>query len=836
MGICCVREKALVAVLLGCAYAVNAQIPTAYKSAVGSAAGQMYLESMYLPSVTRGPWSPAWSPDGREIVFAMHGSLWKVPVKGGEAGQITSSPEYDSEPQWSPDGRRIAFTRDNGRAMEIWLVNADGSSPHQLTNAAAISVDPEWHSADQIFYASNSGGNTMGLWQIKADGSGAQPVLADANQSIEPTSSPDGRSVVFLSSRENMPGLQASYGSGDFWRLNVADKSLHLLLRQETLWHARPRWSPDGHRIVYVSLQTGHNQLFVMDADTGIPVQITYMPAEPFTPSWSPDAQKIAFVSNADHRFSLWTMSSAGGAASPVKITSLKWKQPMARLQVSVQDPSQKVTLARFYIRGSDGKSWAPEGAFERVSIITGEHYFYAPSSGTFNVDLPAGSVSVEAMKGLEYRPQKKQVEVLAGQTQTLSLTMERVANLEDQGWYSGDNHMHMNYGGVLGETPEYLLQEAEAEDLDVVNDFPTNHNTHLVDYQYFTGGLDRHSGDGRLLYFNEEYRPNFGGHMGLLNMKQYQFPVYDGYAGTPYAADYPSNAEVLDAMHAQGAIGGYVHPYLLDRGQDPLESNVDGAREFPADAALGKVDFYDLMCIWTDKYVAGEVLYRIWNLGFRVPVSAGTDAMPDYWRAPAIGAERVYVHTGSRLNYEDWIHALVQGQSFVTNGPLLTFNVEGHAPGGEVQLPAGGSSDVQVKVNAVSIFPMEQLEILQDGKIVKTAKATDPYHVELSVNLPVARSGWIAARVSGPAKVHLLTDSYVYAHTNPVWLVKGGQKPSSPRDAEYFVRWMDKALEQVPERTFYTDRQKAAVEAVYTKAREEFRRLAGSAAASESK
>src|SRR5207249_5512814 len=132
-----------------------AQIPTAYQSIMPTAAGQMYMESIYLPSVTTGPVAPTWSPDGREIAFALHGSLWKVPAEGGEAVEITSGPGYDSEPQWSADGRRIVFTRDTGHQMELYLVNADGSELRQLTHAGGINVDPEWHSPDLIYYTSS---------------------------------------------------------------------------------------------------------------------------------------------------------------------------------------------------------------------------------------------------------------------------------------------------------------------------------------------------------------------------------------------------------------------------------------------------------------------------------------------------------------------------------------------------------------------------------------------------------------------------------------------------------------------------------------------------------
>jgi TolB protein len=808
---------------------IFAQIPTAYPIATPhpdkqlQAAGQMYLESMYLPSVTRGPWSPTWSPDGREIAISMHGSIWTIPANGGDAVQLTASPQYDSQPSWSPDGSRIAFVRDDGHSMHLWVVDAKSSVAQQITQGQSLDVDPEWHSSSRIYYSSTPGGAPFGLWQVAAEDGKPEPVLADGKQTIEPASSPKGEKIVFVSTRHMADGSSGSYGSGDLWTMDLNTKVLRLLLKQETLWEARPRWSPDGKTIVFVSQQTGKNQIFLLDADTGIPVQLTYVPEEVFAPSWSPDGKQVAFVSSGDHEFKLCVMPAAGGEPKSIDIASLRWQRPVGKVTVAIQDERGEKTAARVYLTSSDGKAWAPNNAFERLSVITGDHYFQ--TNGDFTVEVPAGDIMLEIMKGFQYRPERKSVRIAANQTANVTIKLERLTNLQAEGWYSGDNHLHMNYGGVYAETPASLISEAAAEDLDVTNSFPTNQNTRLLDLQYFTGKPDPTSTSDHILYFNEEYRPNFAGHMGLLNMKQFYFPVYDGYTGTPFGADYPTNADVLDAMHAQGAIGGYVHPYLINPGGDPLsDKNFIGAREFPADVSLGKTDYYDLMCVWTDPGVAASVVYRLWNLGFKVPLSAGSDAMPSYWRAPTIGGVRVYVHATRPLDYQHWIEALVRGRSFVTNGPILRFTVDGHEPGEELHLD--GSSQVAVDAEVTSAFPVERLEIVQNGNVIASQKSEDGFHIHLKRSFPVSASGWIAARVFGPQKVHFITDSYVYAHSNPIFLTARGEKPYSKADADYFVRWQDEALEVIPTREFRNEEQKSQTMDLYRRARAKFLEL----------
>ena len=68
-----------------------------------------YYREMYLPQVTSGPSAVTWSPDGREVIYSMQGTLWRQRVDGDAATQLTDGPGYDYQPDWSADGRYVAY-------------------------------------------------------------------------------------------------------------------------------------------------------------------------------------------------------------------------------------------------------------------------------------------------------------------------------------------------------------------------------------------------------------------------------------------------------------------------------------------------------------------------------------------------------------------------------------------------------------------------------------------------------------------------------------------------------------------------------------------------------
>ncbi len=111
----------------------------------------------------------------------------------------------------------------------------------------------------------------------------------------DPQISPDGRQIAFV---QLIRDRHQNKARQSIW-LAATDGSR---LRQFTNGEAAdtaPRWSPDGTSLVFVSTRTGKPQLYLIPADGGEAVQLTYMPNGATAPAWSPDGRQIAFLSSA---------------------------------------------------------------------------------------------------------------------------------------------------------------------------------------------------------------------------------------------------------------------------------------------------------------------------------------------------------------------------------------------------------------------------------------------------------------------------------------------------------------------------------------------------------
>jgi len=203
----------------------------------------------------------------------------------------------------------------------------------------------------------------------------------------------------------------------------------------------------------------------------------------------------------------------------------------------------------------------------------------------------------------------------------------------------------------------------------------------------------------------------------------------------------------------------------------------------------------------FSDHKATAEVWYRLLNLGFRIPAGGGTDATANN-AAPIrghVGMDRVYVKVPlgpiDRKMVDHWFEALSQGRTFATNGPLLEFAMGDAVVGDDLHRKEGQT--VSFKASLRSIVPVDRLEIVCDGKVVKEIKLErNGQSADAEGTLPIKGSGWCVLRAWAENARYPVMDKYAYATTSPIYITVDGKKPRSPRDAKYFEAWIDRTIE----------------------------------------
>ena len=140
----------------------------------------------------------------------------------------------------------------------------------------------------------------------------------------------------------------------------------------------------------------------------------------------------------------------------------------------------------------------------------------------TSGSSCPPASTRPLAARGPEHRAARQTFVVRAGETTSVTLRLERWTNQRADGWVSGENHIHANYGyGQWYNSPATMRLQCEGEDLTVANFMVANSDGDGVfDREFFLGRPDPLSTDRTILYWNEEFRSTIWGHMTLLNLQ----------------------------------------------------------------------------------------------------------------------------------------------------------------------------------------------------------------------------------------------------------------------------------------------------------------------------
>jgi len=779
-----------------------------------------YWREMYVPQVTSGPTSVTWSPDGHELIYSMQGTLWRQYV--GEtaaqvapvAAQVTSGDTYDFQPDWSPDGRSVVYSAYDGTSLALMLLDLPTGRSRPLLNDGHVNVEARWSpDGSRIAWVSSA---FNGRWHVYVANVNASAARLDSVQRIteerdsglpryyystfdhylSPTWSPDGRELIVVSNRGRV------YGTGGLWRMEArAGAPMRQIHDEETTWRARPDWANDARRVVYSSYHGRQwNQLWITRSERAEPMQLTYGEFDATAPRWSPDASRIAFVSNSAGNTALWTVTVPGGRRQRIDAPQRRYLGAVGRLVVTVLDSATRRPIpARVSVRDSSGKFHAPDRRWRHAdeAIVRDAERFeygYWHSPGVDTLTVPAGRVTIEVWHGPEWKTVKRPIQVRADQLVSARITLARVlpatGNFLSQ-WWSGDLHVHMNYGGTYRNTPDRLAAQARAEGLNVVENLIVNKEQRIPDVAYWTPTPPVATPE-LIVAQGQEFHTGLWGHTSLIGLRSHLvLPDYAGYPNTAFASLFPTNALVFDVARAQGALTGYVHPFDFRPAFDAIQGGVP--YELPVDVAAGKLDFIEVMG-YSDHLITSEIWYRLLNCGFRIPAGAGTDAFANFaqLRGPP-GLARVYARSGRTLDHRAWLAAIKAGRTFVTNAPLISLSVNGQGPGGSIRLPFRAHK-LDVRVQLASAVPVDHLELVGNGQVIATLDGARDTTFSVTVEKPT----WLLARAWSEKPRLPVLDLYPFGSTSPVYVTMGNAPVSCGADAEYFLGWINLLSQRV--------------------------------------
>jgi dipeptidyl aminopeptidase/acylaminoacyl peptidase len=234
--------------------------------------------------------SPAVAPDGAHVIYTVRQweadrdrmesrtRIWRVPVAGGTARQITFGERGDSQPQWSPDGLHISFVSARGAGTgedaprpQIYLMRADGGEAWKLSDVKEGVTSYSW--------------------------------------------SPDSRTIAFVAQaprtsdedaairkRDDERVVENDFRPAHLWTINIESKDTTRITDASFTVRTAPSWAADNRRVTFSAgvtpmLRDYRTDVYVADVVSKTVEKISTNPGADGQPQWSPTGASIAWVS-----------------------------------------------------------------------------------------------------------------------------------------------------------------------------------------------------------------------------------------------------------------------------------------------------------------------------------------------------------------------------------------------------------------------------------------------------------------------------------------------------------------------------------------------------------
>ncbi|HKQ93143.1 MAG TPA: winged helix-turn-helix domain-containing protein [Blastocatellia bacterium] len=299
------------------------------------------------------------SPDGRKLAFTARAEktrLWSLPFDAsagrikGESRPVTSAEVKAGYPELSPDGRKVAFVTRRAGKWEFWEKSLKDGSETLLAADELHRAQPHWsHDGSRLIYnrsrqLNQEGSRHENSLALMPSGGGAEQTLTTpsmANISVWDWSF-DGKWI--LGGADHQPGRHAIC-IFPIAAAPQAEKQMRMVTSHPDMNLYQARFSPDQKWISFIAakaIEAGISTIFVVPASGGEWRRVTEAKYFDDKPRWSPDGRRLYFVSNRTGFFNVWGIdfdpASGQPRGEPFRVTNFESPAQMVLPEVGVME------------------------------------------------------------------------------------------------------------------------------------------------------------------------------------------------------------------------------------------------------------------------------------------------------------------------------------------------------------------------------------------------------------------------------------------------------------------------------------------------------------------
>lgn len=197
--------------------------------------------------------------------------------------EVIDSGRTAMDPAWSPDGSRVVWSAVRGVGVRLFIADADFTNERELTGEGTTNNMQAWSpDGTRVVFSSSRDDHRADLFVIDV-ASGEVTKLTTEGYDLQPVWSMDGSKILFISERD----VDLSTGVFEYYTMNADGGDLRPFGPDE-VFTGDPTTSPDGAQVAYMSNESGFWHIYVMDADGSNVQQITEGESNNLFPAWRP--------------------------------------------------------------------------------------------------------------------------------------------------------------------------------------------------------------------------------------------------------------------------------------------------------------------------------------------------------------------------------------------------------------------------------------------------------------------------------------------------------------------------------------------------------------------